>query len=133
MLLQICWVKFTGKEFENNKHPTAKNILPQYRDLSNITEILQDNLTDKAEIKLLIEEHWTNSKLRILLLINNMKGLKTDNLPERRKLNKLILDCIVEVKGSWPRTLVWMKQNIDSEICDIMLSDWAFSGNSLGW
>ena len=56
MPLQICWIKSNGKEFGNNKHPTAKNILPQYRDLSNMIEILHGNQTDKEEIKLL--EDW---------------------------------------------------------------------------
>ena len=42
--------------------------------------------------------------------------------------NKAIMDCLVEVKGDISSALVYLKKNIDFEICDIMISDWHFSG-----
>ena len=30
--------------------------------------------------------------------------------------------------GGVPNALVWLKRNIDFETCDIMLSDWKYSG-----
>ena len=57
-----------------------------------------------------------------------IKGSQEANLSERRIINKNFLDCLVEVKGSRPLALVWLKCYIDYEICDIMLSDWAYSG-----
>ena len=38
------------------------------------------------------------------------------------------MDCLVEVKDGFPFALVWLKRNIGFEICEIMLSDWEYTG-----
>ena len=40
------------------------------------------------------------------------------------------MDCLLEVKGGCPSALVWLKRNVDFEVCDIMLRDWKHSGKS---
>ena len=66
------------------------------------------------------------SKLHIISFL--IKGSQEGNLSERRRINKNFLNCLVEVKGSRPLALVWLKCYIDYEICDVMLSDWRYSG-----
>lgn len=56
-----------------------------------------------------------------------MKGSKSENLLKRRRFNKKILECIIEIKGDCPSALIWLKQNVDFEVCSIMLSDWKYS------
>ena len=62
------------------------------------------------------------------LLVILIKGSQEGYLFERRRINKNFLDCLVEVKGSRPAALVWLKCYIDFDICDVMLSDWRYSG-----
>ena len=60
----------------------------------------------------------------------NMKGSDPENVHERRRINKMFVNCLLEVKSSGPLALIWLKKNIDYDICDIMLSDWKHSGKS---
>ena len=51
-----------------------------------------------------------------------------ENLLDRRIFNQTFMGCLVEVMGGCPSALVWLKKNLDFEICEIVLSDWKNSG-----
>ena len=60
-----------------------------------------------------------------MILISNCES---ENLHVRRIFNQTFMGCLVEVMGGCPSALVWLKRNVDFEICDIMLRDWINSG-----
>lgn len=72
-----------------------------------------------------------NCYLSVSLRIINIQGSAKLKLKERRKNNKLFLDCLIEVKGSRPLALVWLKAKVDPKTCDTIVSDHGYSGKPL--
>ena len=49
-------------------------------------------------------------------------------LTERRQVNKVFMDCLVEVESDFPRALTWLKSYVKSDISNQMESDWKHTG-----
>ena len=82
-----------------------------------------------GDIKDLITSN--NCYLSVSLRIINIQGSGQLKLKERRKNNKFFLDCLMEVKGSRPLALTWLKAKVDPKTCDTILSDHGYSGKPL--
>ena len=72
-----------------------------------------------------------NCYLSVSLRIINIQGSGQLKLKERRKNNKLFLDCLIEAKASRPLALMWLKAKVDPKTCDTILSDHGYSGKPL--
>ena len=105
-------------DWKNKSNKTTYNE-QQQRNLQNVIETLYSNNEDA--MKELIVSH-SIILTQILMLIN-----RAEEVSERRKVNKFFLNCMTKVKQSQPLVLVWLKKNIDPDVCAILLSDWKFS------
>jgi hypothetical protein len=79
---------------------------------------------DKTAIKDLIEKN--PAKTAKLLHMINLAGV--DSVAERRSLNTAFMDSLLELEQTRPATYLWLKQNVDYEICSAVLSDWKYTG-----
>ena len=80
---------------------------------------------DKDAIKNLIttnNQHISRS-LRIINL-----DVPTAEIIERRQVNVTFMTCLIEIETSHPSALLWLKRNIDSDICDTIMSDYDYTG-----
>ena len=50
------------------------------------------------------------------------------DLAMRRRTNQAFLYALEEVQLNRPLTLVWLKKEMEFDICETMLTDWKFSG-----
>ena len=57
-----------------------------------------------------------------------MDGSGLTDVPLRRKVNKMFMDCLDEVQQDPAAALIWLKRHIEPEICNKILSDKNFSG-----
>ena len=97
------------------------------KDCLNLIRILHSNDTI-GKIDLVTGEYLNHTQLNTMLRMIAVKGSDHENLSERRKVNKTFLNHLVKIKGGEPSALVWLKRNIDFEICDILISDWKHTG-----
>ena len=111
-----------GKKCNNNNQPN--NTLPKSSDSTNIKSLIKNG--NKSEIKRLIKSENTN--LGPTLRMINMKGYKEKDLMERREMNKFFIQCLTEIS---PRAFIWLKQHVDYETCEAMISDWSYKGTLL--
>jgi len=79
---------------------------------------------EKTAIKNLIVEN--PAKTCKLLHMINLAGV--DSVAERRSLNTIFMDSVLELEHTRPEAHLWLKQNVDYEICDTVLSDWNYTG-----
>ena len=79
---------------------------------------------DKTAIKDLIQKKPT--KTAKLLHMINLAGV--DSVVERRSLNTTFMESLLELEHTRSATHLWLKQNVDYEICDAVLSDWNYTG-----
>ena len=63
-------------------------------------------------------------------LNRNLRFLKMQNTPVRRKAFKLFFRSLVEVQGNHALALIWLKANIDFDVCQKVMSDWNYKGES---
>ena len=114
-----------GKQTDskNNSNEAIYNEQKQ-NNLQNVFESL--NSKDEDALKELIVSQ-SIMLCQVLILIN--RG--ADDLSERRSINKSFLDSLTNVKEGLPQALLWLKKNIDPDVCAIMLTDWKFSNSWL--
>ena len=120
LVLRRC-LFIIGKQtdWENNSHKIANNE-QQQSNLQNVVETLYS--CNEDTIKELIVSETINLS-QILMMINRQE----EDLSERRNVNKCFLNCMTKLKKGQPVALIWLKKNIDLEVCAIMLSDLKFS------
>ena len=96
----------------------SEDILPDRSNSINIKTLLRNE--KKSEIKKLINSENTNlgSALRIM----NVKSYKEKDLLERREMNKFFIRCLMEISR---RPFIWLKQHVDYETCETIISDWS--------
>ena len=58
----------------------------------------------------------------------SMDGSGLTDLPLRRRVNKLFMECLEDVQHDQAAALIWLKRHIEPEICNTILSDKNFSG-----
>ena len=118
-LVLSAFVEKIDKKYNNKNQP--EDISPQRNDLKNIKALLKNE--NKSEIKRLINSE--TSDLGPALRMINMKMYKEKDLSERRELNKFFIQCLTEIS---PRAFIWLKQHVDFETCETMISDWSHKG-----
>ena len=98
---------------------------PQTNDNNSNGVIEQIRSKDKDVIINLIttdNQHISRS-LRIINL-----DVPTAEIAERRQINVAFMTCLIEIETSHPSALLWLKRNIDSDICDTIMSDYDYTG-----
>ena len=91
---------------------------------SDVMAIL--HATDRTAIKNLITNDDTELKPSLFLI--NLAGPLIQDVVWRRIVNKTFIECLTDIKGSHPATLVWLKKNIDHATCHKILSDHKYTG-----
>ena len=57
-----------------------------------------------------------------------MDGSGLTDVPLRRRVNKLFMDCLEEVQQDQAAALIWLKRHVEPEICNTILSDKNYTG-----
>ena len=55
------------------------------------------------------------------------------DLAMRRRTNKNFMKNLLDIQPDVPSAFVWLKNNIEFDICQTILSDWEFSGEILNY
>ena len=58
----------------------------------------------------------------------NMNGFIPENVPERRQINLVFMECLVEVKMGYYLALIWLMKNVDFQTCNTIINDFEYSG-----
>ena len=90
-------------------------------------EVIQTS--NEGEIKDIITSE--NHHIRQVLRTINTKRSREENLDNRIVVNKCFIGCLVQAKTGLSSALLWLKANVDPDICDIMLSDYDYTGSTL--
>ena len=98
---------------------------PQTNDNNSNDVIEKIRSKDKDVIINLIttDNQHVSRSLRIINL-----DVPTAEITERRQINVAFMTCLVEIETSHPSALLWLKRNIDSDICDTIMSDYDYTG-----
>ena len=83
----------------------------------SIVERVQSTNTNIVSSLITSEDPKIGQVLRML----NIEGSEAEDLVRRRTVNKHFVKCLVEVKSGLPSALLWLKANVDMEICDKMI------------
>ena len=127
VLTSFCLLKVNRRSLQKNIQKRTENIPLQEQDSFHIPNILYGD--DRSAIKRIISSMSSdNNRLITILCMINTRGSGSKNRQERRKINKLFLECLVDVKGSRPLALIWLKKHVSSETCSTMLSDEKYKG-----
>ena len=99
-------------------------------------QILQSQNKDSVTALITSE----NKNLGPALKMINMEGFYPEDLSERRKINNLFMQCLIEVTMGHRFALLWLMRNVDLQICHTILSDIDYSGtciqvmmNNINW
>ena len=109
--------KQTDWKNKSNKTPCNEQ---QQINLQIVIETLYSSNEDTVKELIVSKSIYLS---QILMILIRQEG----DLSERRKVNKNFLNCLTKVKQGQPQALVWLKKNIDPDVCAIILSDWKFS------
>ena len=82
--------------------------------------------TDRTAIKNLITDGSTELKPSLCLI--NLAGPLIQDVVWRRIVNKFFIECLTDIEGGHPATLIWLKKNLDHATCDTILSDHDYTG-----
>ena len=72
--------------------------------------------------KLFAETRYLNFRLI------SMDGSGLTDVPLRRRVNKLFMECLEDVQHDQAAALIWLKRHIEPEICNTILSDKNYTG-----
>ena len=127
VLVFFCLFKANMRSLRKLIRNRAQNIPLQERNSFHITNILLG--TDKPAMKRLLDQQTNqDTSLKTILLMMNMKGSGPEIRQDRRRVNNFVMDCLVDVMGSRPLALVWLKRHISLETCKTMLKDEKYKG-----
>ena len=91
---------------------------------SLIVKILQSQSKDDVTTLITSENENVPSALRMI----NMDGFIPENVPERRQINALLMECLIHVKMGYHNALFWLMKNVDFQICNTIINDFKYSG-----
>ena len=107
----------------NNQEP-EQIPLEDTNPTNNVMVILHSN--NKTAIKeLIVTKDW---QLNPALRLANSGGYSPQDVAMRRSANKLFFECVLDVEHSRPAALVWLKGNIDPDICNAIITDDNYTG-----
>ena len=93
-------------------------------------EVLQGD--DQLAIKNLIINSEDNELKRNLRFLNT-DGIGMHDLAMRRRTNKNFMNNLLEIQPDVPSAFVWLKNQIEFDICHTIITDWEFSGEILNY
>ena len=112
-IIRLYMIKNNKKRLQTHNHPDSKSISIQQRDFSILMSCLYSHEEcDKVTIKRHISKNSSGILFKAVLYIINVKGYGPENIPERRKVNKNFMNCLVDATGSYPSALIWMKKKL---------------------
>ena len=112
------------KKYQNSRNQETEAIPMEESNSPDVMAILHG--TDRTAIKNLITDGSTELKPSLCLI--NLAGPLIQDVVWRRVVNKTFMECLTDIKGSHPATLVWLKKNLDHATCNKILSDHKFTG-----
>ena len=98
---------------------------PQTNDnkCNDVIEQIRSKDKDVITNLITIENQHISRSLRIINL-----DVPTAEITERREINVAFMTCLIEIETSHPSALLWLKKNMDSDICDTIMSDYNYTG-----
>jgi hypothetical protein len=94
---------------------------------NNVVEIIKSSDTDAIENLIVTRNPHISHGLRLICI----EGSGPDDLEKRKLINKNFMRCLIKVKGRLPLALSWLKNHVDADICDCIISDYAFCSTCL--
>ena len=114
VLRRSLFVIIGNQTDSKNKSNETTYIEQEQKNLQNVIEALYSRNEDALKELIVTQSIML---CQVLMLIN--RG--ADDLSERRSVNKSFLDSLTKVKEGLPQALLWLKKNIDPDVCAIML------------
>ena len=71
-----------------------------------------------------------NKTLIQLLKVINLETYEVFDVLERRKMNLLFMQCLMDVHLGYPQALLWLKKHLNLQACDVIIGDWHYSPNA---
>jgi len=105
----------------------SQNVSLEMENHYSIVEKIESNDTNTVSNLITSEDPKIGQVLRLL----NIEGSEAEDIERRRSINKHFVQCLVEVKSDLPSALLWLKANVDMEICDKMISAYNYTGTPL--
>ena len=99
-------------------------------DVEDVSEILSSK--NEADVINLINSVESDNSLfgsNLTKLNNEMSGNKYR--PKRKELNRFLMECLVKTESAYPLALIWLKQRVDFQTCDTVVSDFNFTGTNM--
>jgi hypothetical protein len=94
---------------------------------NNVVEIIKSSDTDAIENLIVTRNPHISHGLRLICI----EGSGPDDLEKRKLINKNFMRCLIKVKGRLPLALSWLKNHVDADICDCIISDYEFCSTCL--
>jgi Na+/melibiose symporter-like transporter len=89
---------------------------------NNVVEIIKNSDTDAIKNLIVTQNPHISHGLRLICI----EGSRPDDLEKRKLINKNFMTCLIQVKGRLPLALSWLKNHVDADICDCIISDYDF-------
>ena len=96
-------------------------------DLEDMREIIFSKNED--DVKDLINSVKSDNKI-FSLSLTKLNNELSDNKhrPKRKELNVFLMKCLVQTQTTYQLALIWLKKRVDFQTCDIVISDYNFTG-----
>ena len=92
-------------------------------DSNSVIEQIRSKDKDVITNLIATKNQHISRSLRIINL-----DVPTAEITERRQINVSFMTCLIDIETSHPSALLWLKRNIDSDICDTIMSDYDYTG-----
>ena len=131
ILVRASLLKWNETILQKNNQPIVENIpLQQVDDNSSVMEVLQGD--DELAIRNLILNSKDDELMKNLRFLN-LDSTGMHALEMRRRTNHVFINNLIKVQHDVPTALVWLKNNIEFDVCQTMLSDWKYTGEILSY
>ena len=92
-------------------------------DSNSVIEQIRSKDKDVITNLIATKNQHISRSLRIINL-----DVPTAEITERRQINVSFMTCLIDIETSHPSAFLWLKRNIDSDICDTIMSDYDYTG-----
>lgn len=98
-------------------------LLTNGNDSNRVIEQIRSKDKDVITNLIATKNKHISRSLRIINL-----DVPTAEIKERRQINVSFMKCLIEIETSHPSALLWLKRNVDLDICDTIMSDYDYTG-----